>query len=152
MFLIETRENFLNFIENLGKKVRLLERKYKADQGGCLWISYCISKRLEEMGQSYKVVIYTDNTSNTTDIETILKDEELQHMIISIVDNEIGTSISEKNMKEHNIRKFTTEMSSDEILKLYEEYDYSPIYDKQNNEKVKRGIDVIFDNYLKHKI
>lgn len=142
-----SREDLYELVEYLNNIIERLHKDHNSDQGGCLYVSWVVASELEKRRINYSVVLYVDDTCKTNDVEMILKNEELWHMCISVSKMEID-GVDPELMKDEGIKKFKTKLSSDEILKLYDKYDFNQVYDRKSDEIVRKEIVDCFEHVL----
>ena len=142
---MRTREDLQELIDQLGITIHRLEKDFDVDAGGCVWVCYCISKNMEKRNLNYKVVVYGFPDSNPKDVWRLAQEENMCHMSILTLGQEIGGEIEPDMVKEHGLTKAVIQMTSDEILKLYEDNEFNGEYDRKNNQTVEEEIDMTFE-------
>ena len=141
---MKTRDDIYELIEQLNVTIQMLEDQYDIDQGGCVLTSWVIARNLHERHLNYKVVIYAYPDSTTKDVRTLLKNEQLCHMCIQTYKQEIG-GIDDELVKEHGVKKFTTDLTPDEIRQLWEKSSFNDKFSKNSEQDVVNEIDMAFD-------
>ena len=134
--------NFL--VKNLTTTVSLVNDKYDADLGGCIWVAYCISKELESRNIPFTLAVYGHRNMNLQQLEELVKSDNLGHVNVVIDDVEVY-ELTQEMMDDAEWSREVIETSSDELLRLWDEYNFNSEYDRGNDEVVEHEIKTCFD-------
>lgn len=136
-------------MNKLNSLLKNLDKKYNINKGGCVFIAYCISKKFEKLGIDYTVCCddkcwpaYLLNYTRTT-CPISKRNKKCPHPFfcecsgpyhVFIKANGITYNRCKvKHYKEINI-------SSKELLQLYNKYKWNEEYDVKNNDYIENII------------
>lgn len=140
---------------SLDRLCERLEKDYAINHGGCCYVSYLIARKLTFLGINYKLVIM-DKSIDSSDFDRIIRRNKPY----------VLTQISKENTRCHycllvnntliNRGDFDdipycslSNISYKEIYKIYRDGWWNSLYDRLNNDFVKKEINRFFRHYVK---
>lgn len=132
-----------------------LDDAYNVNAGGCCFAAYVIAKNLEALGVPYRLVIYDEDYLDNADSVEIK--ENIVNRDVQRCPNGNHTcchyAIRIKNLGIINVSEFkyerrvTVDVSSSDILWIYEEGEWNCCYNSELNDIIERSINLVFDAY-----
>ena len=141
-------------IRRLNELCKFLDKAYDINSGGCCYTCYLISKKLEELGVDYKLVICDcefDDDTDSRDIERNIKCRDLDsiscgdyvssHYMIKINDQIINSDHYDDDPK------IEVEVNSNDIKWIYNTGDWNSTYNIRLNGILKTYINTLFNAF-----
>ena len=156
MFTVKQLTKVTELVMLLHNKCKELDENKKVFDGSCVLIASVIAKNFEEENIPYKIVVYSYD--DCKDINQIVKHGNLCHVSVEVVIGggrrfEIGGQISNEMMEKYEIKKFYTNIDSEQLYDIYNKYEWNDKFDKNETQNIINEIeDVFFDFFEKNKI
>lgn len=151
--MFKTREDKEEFIENLDGAMKVLHYRFHVFDGGCVYVAALLADGLEQLNIPFDVVIYEHpHKGKNLTPEQLASQGDICHVAISVnigrKSIELGGEIASQLMNEENVNKSIHHMSSQELMDIYDNYEWNGEYDIQDNDNVKNEIELDFQALL----
>ena len=151
--MFKTREDKEEFIENLDGAMKVLHYRFHVFDGGCVYVAALLADGLEQLNIPFDVVIYEHpHEGKNLTPEQLASQGDICHVAISVTIGrksiELGGEIASQLMDEENVTKSIHHMSSQELMDIYDNYEWNGEYDIQDNDNVKNEIELDFQRLL----
>lgn len=133
-----------------------LDEVFYINAGGCCFVAYVLAKKLESLKKEFRLVLYDDEYLDDTDSGVIREniksrnlckcpngDNTCSHYAIKVRNLGIINPSDFKNEKHVTIK----DISSRDILWIYEQGEWNECYNPQVNDIIEKNIDLIFEAY-----
>ena len=145
-----SRENLSELASQLNNLCKDLDDQIHINWGGCCYVTYCIAKLLELDGVEFSVIVFDDEFKLMSYKNFIDIPQAMAHYAI-MLGNEVNLN-SVINAEEDDyvvyFKKFKT--TAQDILIHYEENDWNPYYDTDNNKYVLNTIEEYYYEFTKN--
>ena len=112
--------------------------------GGCAFAASVIAKELEEREIPFEVVCYhSPNKKREDDIFKLADNHDIFHVGIKLNDAVLGGDIDDL-VSEHGLDTHYFKLTSEDLEKLYKEYEWNTKYDASNNDDFVQEIKELF--------
>ena len=147
------RANWLK--KTLNRLFEYLDETFYINEGGCCFVAYVLAKRLEYIGEEFKLVLYDNDLefTNSSEVKESIENRDTQkcpngchtccHYAIMIENIGILNPSDFDDEKEMIIKG----VSSDDILWIYEQGRWNDNYNSALNDIIEQNINSVFDAY-----
>ena len=133
-----------------------LDIVYDINAGGCCFVAYALAKRLESIGEEFRLVLYDDDYLDNVNSDIIR--ENIENRDLYRCPNGSCTcchyAIKVKNIGIVNPSEFKKEkhvtvkgVSSKDILWIYEQGEWNDAYNSKVNDIIEENINLVFKAY-----
>lgn len=113
--------------------------------GGCAFAASVIAHELEERNIPFEVVCYhKPDEKYEDDVFELANREDIFHMGIKLNDTVIGGTIDDL-ASEHGLATTVFNLTSKDLEKLYNDFDWNPKYNRLNNDDFIKEIKELFN-------
>lgn len=143
--------------DSLNKLLNFLDSTFDINYGGCCYVAYLLSKKLEAYGIKYKLIICDHHMNSNTKklpIRKGIKNRDLStigtggytcnHYAIQVGDYLLNMDYAIDS------KVAISCITSDDILWMYKTGSWNTTYNKKLNSVIKRFINSFFDGYEKY--
>lgn len=134
-----------------------LDTVFDINAGGCCFVSYVLAKRLESIGENFRLILYDEDNYledfDSSDIRRNIKNRDSKgcptgnntcwHYTLET--NDLGIINPSDFLGEKHIT--IKGVSSGDLLWIYEKGEWNPSYNPEVNDIVEENINLIFDAY-----